>query len=114
MAYIDNDYKGFIEELDGEELAELADVLSCSGQEGTPLEGIVQNTVIQERVDVIRRGFSILIYDRFNKSRVWINTRTKSKQAFSDILHDEISKRIYPLTDVVSYYVHKAHLESDD
>jgi len=115
MAYLNNNYRAFVEDLELDELSDLSDAMTGVGKEGTPLEGIVQQSVIQGRVDIMPRGRDrILIYDRYNKTKVWINRTTTSEKAFNNVLNDEILRRITPFTDLASYYAHAAALASDD
>lgn len=115
MAYANNDYQAFVENLDLDQLSDLSDIMNCVGKEGTSLEGIVQPAVIQNRVFIIpRRRQSVLLYDKGCQARVWVNRSTASEKAFNNVLNDEIMRRITPFTDLASYYAHAAALASDD
>lgn len=115
MVYANNCYIGFVQELDLDQLSDLSDAMTCAGREGTPLEGIVSRATIQGRVDVIPRGRNqVLLYDRYSKTRVWVNRSTSSERAFLNALDTEIRSRIEPFSDIASYYAHQAALNSDD
>lgn len=115
MAYENNDYVEFVRELELDQLSDLSDIMTCAGREGTPLEGIVKQSVIEGRVDIIPRGKdSILLYDRHRQERVWVNRNTTSEQVFLDVLHGEINHRISPFCDLPSYYTYMAQISSDD
>jgi hypothetical protein len=106
--YENNDYIGFVANLEIDDLAGLGKAISRAGFEGTSLEGKVQNTVVNGRVEVIPRGDEhILLYDHCNQTKVWIK-RSTSEAAFKNILNRELLGRIHPFTDVESYYNFKA------
>lgn len=110
----DNDYLIFLENLDVEDLAELRNVLTCRGREGTHLEDVIEKCTIYEKIEVIPRRASYLLIDKANAYKVWINRNTSSEKIFLELLDKRLDNLIYPHSDPESYWATRAEIEKDN
>tara|TARA_Y100000310_G_C20451028_1_gene700739 strand:+ start:287 stop:622 length:336 start_codon:yes stop_codon:yes gene_type:complete len=69
-----NNYLSFLELADDEHnLQDLVEAFNRSGFEGTPMEGIPPEGVVNDQYEIIQSGSSTIVLDKYNDTKIFVS-----------------------------------------